>query len=130
MHILEKYILDNNLNLAELANILDYDTGNLSRVINGKTGISPRLANTIRQKLQLDIEETKRPKRYNTNTESSIQSNIQTQKPNNIMQQNSDYKDVAMKSMAQRIQELENKVIELTKNSIEDELKPKSREVG
>ena len=66
MHILQKYILDNNLNLAELANILGYDIGNLSKVINGIIGVSPRLANAIKQKLQLDIEVTKRPKRYNT----------------------------------------------------------------
>lgn len=48
MHSLENYILENNLNLAELADILGYDTGNLSRVINGKLGVSKKLAFKIK----------------------------------------------------------------------------------
>lgn len=101
MHILQKYILDNNLNLAELANVLGYDIGNLSKVINGIIGVSPRLANTIKQKLQLDIEVTKRPKRYNTEKKEDFIVNepevIFDEKPNTLLYMNEDLKNEVIK---------------------------------
>ena len=127
MHILDKYILENHLNLAELANILGYDTGNLSKVINGIIGVSPRLANTIKQKLQIEIESTKRPKRYNIIKDKESNQNIIHQQQPNVM----------------KVEELENAVkilttmyVEERKSNqekdriIEDLLKPNSREVG
>jgi len=121
MHILDKYILENHLNLAELANILGYDTGNLSKVINGIIGVSPRLANTIKQKLQLDIEVTKRPKRYNIIKEEPNQPNIQPQKTNIMKDQNY---QIILSALTDKIQKLEEKL-----NHYEA-VKPNTREVG
>lgn len=107
MHILEKYILENDLNLTDLAVILDYNAGNLSRVLSGKTGVSKKLAFKIKQKLQFDIQETKRPKRYKTNKE--LEQQIHPKLTNS---QNQIYYETLINALIEKIQRLEEELSE------------------
>ncbi|QIL40991.1 helix-turn-helix transcriptional regulator [Pedobacter sp. HDW13] len=56
MHPLEAYRLQNNLSQKELADLIEVDKGNLSKIISGKSGISADVSYRIKKALGLDIE--------------------------------------------------------------------------
>lgn len=55
MHPLEKYRLEHNLTQKELAEIIQVDKGNLSKIISGKSGVSNDVAYRIKEKLGIDM---------------------------------------------------------------------------
>lgn len=57
-------MVSKNINLPEMSDILGYDIGNLSRVLNGKSNVSKSLAEKVKDKTGIILSTTPRPKIY------------------------------------------------------------------
>jgi transcriptional regulator with XRE-family HTH domain len=58
MHPLEKYRLENKLTQKELAEAIQVDKGNLSKIISGINGVSADVSYRIKEKLGIDVPAT------------------------------------------------------------------------
>jgi len=57
MHVLAKYLGDNNIQHGHFASELGISKKHLSEIINRKTGISMPLAGTIKEKTGISVDE-------------------------------------------------------------------------
>lgn len=122
----------------EMAYSLKINEANYGKMENGKMPITKPMIDILEDKFsQYNIKwilNNELPK-YNTeNTNDNIEQNqlinTHTQTSKNIMQETTDYKDIAMRSMAKRIEELENEVIRVTEEIQELKIKPKTQQAG